>query len=149
MNYAYLEVKSICEEYVNLGFIQPGTYYINDDLSVNVTGDVRFHKITWDCLPIKFNIVNGNFSIMSFSVTTMHNFPQFIGGSLMIEGSSIESLYGLPETIIDTFYAPDRELIKVENIKIISKSNIGNVPIGRDDYRKIFNRQLSIMKIFE
>lgn len=55
-------------------------YSINDDLSVDVDGNVYISNKNLTEIPIKFNYIKRNFSCYSNKLTTLEFCPQSIGG---------------------------------------------------------------------
>lgn len=99
-------------------------YYINNDGYVNVNGDVQFSGFNLKKLPIKFNIINGNFNISGNSLETLENCPNkiignaifsfnnlkdlnyctpIIKGSLIVNGNRLKTLKGAPKKIGQVF----------------------------------------------
>lgn len=76
-------------------------YVINDDLSVDVNGDVLLYKKGLTELPIQFNRVDGFFNCGNNQLTSFKNFPIYIGGYFQYKDNPfpIEIFEERPETI--------------------------------------------------
>lgn len=98
----YSDIGHICQEY----YIE--NYTINEDFTIDVDGDVDL----CDCnnqipfpdtkdklgkkLPLKFNIVNGEFYCHSNQLTTLEGSPKKVSGSFDCRGNNLTSLKGGP-----------------------------------------------------
>lgn len=72
-------------------------YTINDDMTVDVDGDVKFpSKPSITKLPITFNKVSGDFDCDCNMLTTLVGSPREVGGSFICYANSITSLIGGP-----------------------------------------------------
>lgn len=99
-------------------------FYIDDNGHVNVDGDVQFSGFLFEKLPIKFNVINGNFNMSGNSFKTLENCPNeitgtanfsynkledlnyctpIIKGSLIVNGNRLKTLKGAPDTIGQVF----------------------------------------------
>ena len=102
------KIKSFIKRYLRrkeisawLSFIGVANYTLNEDLSVNVVGDVMINSISMDLheLPIKFKIVSGNFNCGENGLTTLIGCPETIGGYFDCHGNNIVSLVGCPISV--------------------------------------------------
>jgi hypothetical protein len=71
-------------------------YTINDDLSVDVDGDVVFWRGNLKKLPVQFGIVTGKFSASNFGLETLKGFPKHVGTYLFINRNKLTSLEHIP-----------------------------------------------------
>ena len=55
-------------------------YTINDDMSIDVDGDVTIYNNNQDTLPLKFNNVSGDFILISTRLISLKGCPNYIGG---------------------------------------------------------------------
>lgn len=104
-----------------------GKMYIDilEDLSVNVYGSVGFHGRDIGKLPVKFNVVTGNFKIECCNdLHSLEELPIKVGGNLSIISSGIESLIGLSTKEVGGYFKCDGNNLKtLEGIpdKIVGK----------------------------
>lgn len=133
-------------------------YRINEDLTVDVEGDVLLTYINLESIPIQFNKVNGDFTCMGNSLKTLKGSPFIVEGHYScsennqlvdLEGSpnivkknfictnnSLKSLKGSPKEVGGNFFCFNNvELTSLEGISpIIGKFiNCGNAPIESVD----------------
>ncbi|CAK1331712.1 Uncharacterised protein [Burkholderia pseudomallei] len=86
-------------------------YTINDDLTVDVEGDVKLpdygvkhmlsdnsYSICPESLPIQFGIVKGDFDCGDLS-TLEHGMPDYVGGNFVCDCADVVSLKGMPEHV--------------------------------------------------
>ncbi|MDO5943288.1 hypothetical protein [Burkholderia cepacia] len=86
-------------------------YTINDDLTVDVEGDVKLpdygvkhmlsdnsYSICPESLPIQFSIVKGDFDCGDLS-TLEHGMPDYVGGNFVCDSADVVSLKGMPEHV--------------------------------------------------
>ncbi|WP_155638613.1 hypothetical protein [Burkholderia cepacia] len=86
-------------------------YTINDDLTVDVEGDVKLpdhgvkdmlsdnpYSICPESLPIQFGIVKGDFDCGNLS-TLEHGMPDYVGGNFVCVCADVVSLKGMPEHV--------------------------------------------------
>jgi hypothetical protein len=74
-------------------------YTINDDLSIDVDGNVIFHNIKLKEIPLKFNRVSGYFNCRFNKLTSLYNSPQWVGGNFYCYNNKLTSLEYLPKYI--------------------------------------------------
>lgn len=77
------------------------TIHINDDGSVDADGNI---VIFLPHIPVKFNIVTGNFRVSSIT-TSLINSPRFVGGNFWCSFSDITTLEGCPIEVGGDFTA--------------------------------------------
>jgi len=73
--------------------------YNEEDYSINVDGDVDFSFRHLTELPIKFNIVTGNFCVLHNSLTSLEGAPKYVGGFFSCYRNDLTSLEGCPEYV--------------------------------------------------
>lgn len=110
-------------------------YIINEDLSVDVMGDVNFSGKNLEFIPIQFGVIDGNFDCSNTNLQNTQGFPKKVKGSVDISGTSIKSLHGMTEDIGQSFYCSNnKELFslkygpaKVNKTYVISYTPINNL----------------------
>ena len=76
-----------------------GTWKINDDLSVEVTGDVDLSKLKMTKLPVKFKKVGGRFFVRETPLITLEGCPDEVGTWFDCSYTDIKNLIGGPKAI--------------------------------------------------
>jgi len=96
-------------------------YIINDDLTIDVNGNVNLDQESLTCLPsfIKFNKVSGNFSYFYNQLTSLEGCPTIVCGSFNCANNQLTSLEGCPRTVSDSFYCNNNQLISLEGCPTI------------------------------
>lgn len=84
------EIHKICKEH---GI---ENYTINDDNSIDVDGQVDLFHDQLTILPLKFNIVNGNFDCGNNYLKSLNNAPSEVYGDFYCDKNELESLEGAP-----------------------------------------------------
>lgn len=79
-------------------------YIVNDDLSINVNGDVKLYDIKIETLPYKFNIIFGDFRILNCELTTLKNCPNIVYESFACSYNPIHSFNDAPHHVGGNFY---------------------------------------------
>jgi hypothetical protein len=94
------------EKWLNENYIK--NYTINDDLTIDVKGDVDLHRYGERELPeyIQFGKIKGNFDIYSSSdLISLRGCPREVSGSFSCsECYNLKSLDGCPQIVKDGFY---------------------------------------------
>jgi len=102
------EIIKICQEYNIV------RYTINEDMSIDVDGDVDL----WNCglskMPLKFNKVRGNFWCHSNSLTTLEGAPKEVGGFFTCNDNKLTTLLGGPKEVRGSFYCQSNKLSTLE-----------------------------------
>jgi hypothetical protein len=91
------EVIQVCKKYKIID------YTINDDLSIDVDGNVRLENIDLEYLPLRFNYVSGSFYCYKNELKTLEGGPQTVGGNFQCYYNSLETLKGCPQTVDGDF----------------------------------------------
>ena len=121
------------EGFVDIDVISiPGTcnaygiknYTINSDGSIDVDGNVYLHSPTLRYLsgargrlvklPLKFNVVYGDFLCFNNQLKTLEGGPKEVGGSFNCSDNELTSLVGAPIRVGDNFYCDHNELTTLE-----------------------------------
>ncbi len=81
-------------------------YKINDDLTVDVNGDIYLdRKLGTDTqLPVQFGVCNGFFSVSENRLTSLKGSPRTVKEGMSCMSNLIVSLEGAPQTIGGDFY---------------------------------------------
>ena len=87
---------------------------INDDMSIDVDGDVHLSGKGLNKLPLKFNKVRGNFYCYNNRLTTLEGSPKEVGKSFDCSYNKLRSLKGSPIKVGSTFWCQDNQLITLE-----------------------------------
>lgn len=72
-------------------------FKINNDLTVDVDGDVELSKFNLIEIPVKFGRVSGSFCCNNNQLASFENFPDYIGGVLDFSYNLITNLEHLPD----------------------------------------------------
>jgi hypothetical protein len=101
--------------------IQKWLYYyeipnctINDDLTVDVDGDVNLYNKSLTAIPIKFGIVKGNFDCGYNQLTSTEFFPNEVYGNVFCYNNNLKNLNDFPKIVtgwIDIGINPNLENI--------------------------------------
>ena len=85
------ELRKLCKE------LMITHWTINDDGSINVHADVNLMNKGLDRIPIKFNIVYGEFNISGNNLTSLENAPNKISGNFYASNNKLKNLIGCPK----------------------------------------------------
>jgi len=102
------EVIEVCEKY------RIKNYTINDDLSIDVNGDVNLAYKNLEHLPLKFNYIEGSFDCYSNELKSLEGCPQTVGGSFECSDNKLKSLEGCPQTVNGNFECRINKLKSLE-----------------------------------
>ena len=100
-------------------------YTINDDLSIDVDGDVYLTSINLEYLPLRFNYVSGYFSCSTNRLVSLKGCPRTVGGNFSCAYNELKTLEGCPQTVNGNFLCFGNELKDLEYFPEVS----GNVYI--------------------
>ena len=98
------EVIEVCERH------RIKNYTINDDLSIDVDGDVNLSYGNLEYLPLKFNYVSGNFYCNNNALESLEGSPQTVGGGFQCSQNELKTLEGCPQTVNGDFYCFNNNL---------------------------------------
>jgi hypothetical protein len=90
-------------------------YTINDDLSIDVNGDVELDSKNLKYLPLKFNYVSGDFYCLDNNLESLEGSPQTVGGGFLCAYNKLKTLEDSPQTVDGNFYCGDNELTDLEH----------------------------------
>jgi hypothetical protein len=107
-NFNQSEIDKICKKYN----IQ--NYTINPDGSIDVNGHVLLGKQKLTELPLKFNIVSGDFYCYINNLTSLDGSPTYVGGNFNCYINNLTSLDGSPTYVGGIFYCPSNLLTSLE-----------------------------------
>ena len=89
------EIEAIIRDY----WITIDPYNINDDGSIDVFGNVKFSANYLTELPLRFNIVTGNFDCSKLNLETLKNAPLEVGGNFDCSFNKLTSLKYAPAKV--------------------------------------------------
>ena len=129
----YMIYLKLFEGFVDIDVISiPGTcnaygiknYTINSDGSIDVDGNVYLHSPTLRYLsgargrlvklPLKFNVVYGDFLCFNNQLKTLEGGPKEVGGSFNCSDNELTSLVGAPIRVGGEFYCGHNKLVSLE-----------------------------------
>jgi hypothetical protein len=87
------EVIQVCEK------CEIENYTINDDLSIDIDGNVNLYYRRLEYLPLKFNYVSGYFGCPENQLETLEGCPQRVGGDFSCIHNELKTLKGSPQTV--------------------------------------------------
>jgi len=102
------EVIQVCNRY---GI---GNYTINDDLSIDVDGDVNLAYKNLEHLPLRFNYVSGGFFCRENILVSLEGSPLTVGGNFGCGYNELKTLEGSPQTVNGDFNCYNNELETLE-----------------------------------
>jgi len=102
------EVIQVCNRY---GI---GNYTINDDLSIDVDGDVHLYSKNLEYLPLRFSYVSGAFLCFDNELKTLEGCPLTVGGNFGCGYNELKTLEGSPQTVNGDFNCYNNELKTLE-----------------------------------
>ena len=91
------------------------SYTINEDLTVDVNGDVDIMYKNISVLPIKFKNVAGHFSCSGNNLTSLEGCPREVGGDFYCSFNNLTSLKGAPREVDGGFYCSGNNLTSLED----------------------------------
>ena len=91
-----------------------GNYTINDDLSIDVDGDVGLNFKRLEYLPLRFNYVSGGFSCRRNILVSLEGSPQTVGRDFFCYENELKTLEGCPQTVDGNFYCEYNKLKTLE-----------------------------------
>ncbi len=87
------ELRKLCKELMITHWVQ------NDDGSIDVHSDVNLMNRGLDKIPIKFNIVYGEFILTNNNLTSLENVPNKISGNFYASNNKLKNLIGCPKYV--------------------------------------------------
>jgi hypothetical protein len=104
------EVKNWLEKY------SVKNYTINEDLTIDVEGDVNLQYRKLSCIPIIFNKVSGSFMGCFNNLTSLKGCPKIVLGCFLISNNNLTSLKHCPEEVGGDFVCHNNQLKSLEHI---------------------------------
>jgi hypothetical protein len=101
-------VIQVCEKY------KIKNYTINDDLSIEVDGNVHLVEKELEYLPLKFNYVSGSFYCYKNELKSLKGCPQTVGTNFECSYNKLKTLEGCPQTVGGYFDCFGNELKSLE-----------------------------------
>jgi hypothetical protein len=89
-------------------------YKINEDGSIDVSGDVNLSYKGLSELPLKFRNITGDFYCNSNQLISLEGSPQSVGGYFYCNNNQLISLDGCPQTVGGSFFCDDNKLISLD-----------------------------------
>lgn len=87
-------------------------YTINDDLSIDVNEDISISGYGFTKIPIKFNIVMGNFNCGDNKLTSLEGCPEYVTGNFECSFNELTSLDYAPKEVVGYFWCKYNPLPK-------------------------------------
>ena len=103
------EVIEVCERH------RIKNYTINDDLSIDVDGDVHLYSKNLEYLPLRFSYVSGAFLCFDNELKTLEGCPQTVGRSFSCSNNFLVSLKGCPQTVRGSFNCSYNKITDLEH----------------------------------
>lgn len=97
---------------------------INDDLSVDVKGNVNLKNQDLKFIPIQFGEVDGAFDCSSNELTTLIGAPHSVHGRFIASNNKLTSLIGIPKIINGTCFLNNNKLKKLDYFPLAAPSGI-------------------------
>lgn len=119
-------INKLCKQYAI------SNYTINDDLTVDVNGDVNLYKdyVYWldnnkiDYLPLQFNKISGSFIIDQLNLKSLKGCPNYVGGVFNCSHNELESLEFGPKYVESGYYASHNNLTTLKHIEGITTNTL-------------------------
>jgi hypothetical protein len=102
------EVIEVCKKY------DIRNYSINDDLSIDVDGDVYLTSRNLEYLPLRFNYVSSGFDCNGNRLVSLKGCPQTVDSHFYCYDNELKTLEGSPLTVGGDFSCSDNELVSLE-----------------------------------
>ena len=133
-----LTTKQSIKEWLDRMSIE--NYTINDDLTVDVDGDVYINDENLITIPFKFNKINGYFDCSFNNLTSLKGSPTTINGRFYCNNNELTTLEYCPTTINGEFYCDNNNLEDINDldINILLRSNLNNIAVKQEVYDKYF-----------
>ena len=108
------EVIQVCNIY------EIKNYTINDDLSIDVDGDIGITFQNLEYLPIKFNYVSGVFVCFFNELVSLKGSPKTVGGYFDCSYNNLKTLEESPKTVGGNFGCSYNKLTDLEHLPEVS-----------------------------
>lgn len=90
-------------------------YTINDDLSIDVDGNVDFSYGNLWYIPLKFRNVSGNFNVYSNELESLQGAPDFVGGYFSCHHNNLSTLEFVPKEIAGNFNCSHNDIVNLNH----------------------------------
>lgn len=104
------EIHRLCKKY------RIKNYTINNDLSIDVDGNVFFNKKSLIYLPLNFNYVSGYFTCTTNILISLEGSPKEIGDGFYCNHNELTTLKGGPEKVNKEFNVIMNNLMTLDNL---------------------------------
>lgn len=98
-------------------------YKINDDLTVDIPGNVWLQDLQLKEFPFQFNVVGGNFSCSNNKLTSLLGAPRTVGGNFHCDNNQLTNLEGGPKFVGGSFSCQNNKLTSLQGAPKIISSN--------------------------
>ena len=99
-------------------------YTINDDLTVDVDGNVWLYDKKLIKIPIQFNKVNGDFGCANNKLKSLKGCPIEVNGDFYCDYNNLTSLEGCPKIVNEDFYCHRNQLKSLKYLPDIIKGDL-------------------------
>jgi hypothetical protein len=97
-------INAVCKKY------KIRNYTINDDYSIDVSGNVDLGNKSLTKIPLKFNKVSGDFYCTDNNLNTLEGSPESVGWSFYCGENNLTTLKGGPEEVGRDFFCSNNQL---------------------------------------
>lgn len=111
-------------------------YFIYDDLTVDVDGNIDLANSNLEIIPIQFHVIKGYFDCSGNKLISLKGCPKYIDGSFYCNNNQLLNLEGGPETVTEHYDCNDNALISLKGLaKNIGKDfTCGNNKLTKLEY---------------
>lgn len=102
------EIHFYCEKY------EIENYIINEDMSIDVDGDVNLSQQNLTELPLNFNKVSGDFCCAINHLTSLVGCPKEVGGDFQCNYNKLKTLLYSPKVVGGVFDSSNNRLTSLE-----------------------------------
>ena len=102
------DIDSICRKY------EIRNYTICSNGSIDVNGSVNLSNKNLTKLPLKFNIVSGDFYCDDNKLTSLEGCPKEVGGHFSCDYNKLTTLKGSPKEVYGSFFCYNTKLVTLE-----------------------------------
>ena len=103
------EIHDLCKEY------EIKNYTINNDMSIDIDGDVFLNYMYIEELPLNFNRVKGSFYCSKCGLISLKGSPEYVGGEFMCEENKLKTLADGPLFVKGDFSCDLNQLKELNN----------------------------------
>lgn len=118
--------RDYVETYIHLTCFQYSikNYTINDDLTIDIDGNVDLSNKGLIYIPLKFNKVNGRFSCDCNSLTSLYGSPKIVNDSFNCSYNNLKTLKYFPEYVVGDIYCSNNNLVTMKHIPINFRNSL-------------------------